>query len=230
MRGNMKRFREALDFLDRAVADALEPALSKKQGTTILDLSRLETAHRPWLVFRAVKGYGFTRAQAEAAASVSGKRAAGMRFHSSSHSLLVDRGRLLIRKRAAPTERSHQITSRSTGLRTGAGAWTVRRRKALHFPVPADAAVACLDADLLSFPLTVRPWLRGDAFRPLGMKGRKKISDFLIDKKLPLFEKEHTFVIVSGEDVVCVLGHRIDERYKVSEATRNVLVIEPLPV
>jgi tRNA(Ile)-lysidine synthase len=229
MRGNLDRFREATAFLEQAAAHALQPALSKKQGTTVLDLSRLDAAHRPWLAFQALKEYGFTRAQADAAVSGSGNRAAGRRFQSDSHLLVADRGRLLIRKEAVKASPSRKITSRSTSVSTGTRSWSVRRSAARQFSVPPDAAVACLDAGLLSFPLTVRTWRPGDAFRPLGMKGRKKISDFLTDKKLPLFEKEHTFVVVSGEDVICVLGHRIDDRYKVSAATRNILVIEPIP-
>ena len=229
MRGNLERFREASAFLEDAVQHALEPALSRKKGMTVLDLSRLDAAHRPWLVYQAVKALGFTRAQAEAASGVSRKRAAGLLFYSGSHTLLSDRGRLFIRKETGKREPSRQLGPRTRSLHAGGHSWSVRRLRAQRFALPADSAVACLDAGLLSFPLTVRTWRPGDSFRPLGMKGRKKISDFLVDKKLPLFEKEHTFVIVSGEDVVCVLGHRIDDRYKVSAATRNILVIEPLP-
>jgi tRNA(Ile)-lysidine synthase len=58
------------------------------------------------------------------------------------------------------------------------------------------------------------------------MKKKKKISDFLIDNKVPLNKKENTFVVVSGDDIVCVLGHRIDNRYRISAFTKKVLTID----
>jgi tRNA(Ile)-lysidine synthase len=83
-----------------------------------------------------------------------------------------------------------------------------------------------LDEKNLQYPLTIRRWKPGDFFYPLGMKKKKKISDFLIDNKVPLNKKENTFVVVSGDDIVCVLGHRIDNRYRISAFTKKVLTID----
>ena len=58
------------------------------------------------------------------------------------------------------------------------------------------------------------------------MTKRKKISDFLIDKKVNRFEKEMTYVLLSGKDIVCILGHRIDDRFKITEETVSVLYVE----
>jgi tRNA(Ile)-lysidine synthase len=77
----------------------------------------------------------------------------------------------------------------------------------------------------MRFPITVRRWEHGDRFSPLGMNGMKKISDFLIDLKVPLTTKEKVLLLVSGEDVVWVIGYRIDNRYKVTSATRKILLI-----
>jgi tRNA(Ile)-lysidine synthase len=78
----------------------------------------------------------------------------------------------------------------------------------------------------LDFPLLIRKWQPGDYFQPLGMKGFKKISDFLIDEKIPVHQKENTWLLCSGQKVVWVMGHRIDNRFKISEGTRKVLKIE----
>jgi tRNA(Ile)-lysidine synthase len=86
-----------------------------------------------------------------------------------------------------------------------------------------NADTALMDADKLRFPLSLRRWQAGDTFYPLGMQQRKKISDFLIDKKMPLSEKEKTWVLLSGTDIVWLVGQRIDNRYKVNPATENVL-------
>lgn len=79
-----------------------------------------------------------------------------------------------------------------------------------------------LDANKLLFPLSLRKWKAGDAFCPLGMKGSKKLSDYFVDKKFTIQQKENTFVIVSGDDIVCILGHQTDERYKIEATTSRI--------
>jgi tRNA(Ile)-lysidine synthase len=83
-----------------------------------------------------------------------------------------------------------------------------------------------LDYNKLDFPLLIRKWQAGDWFVPFGMKGRKKLSDYFVDEKFTIQEKENTFVIVSGEDIVCILGHRIDDRYSVNKNTTIIYHIK----
>ena len=86
--------------------------------------------------------------------------------------------------------------------------------------------VAYIDENKIKFPLLIRKWEHGDSFKPFGLRGRKKISDFLTDMKLSLKEKENQLVICSGDDICWVAGRRIDERFKVSERTDSVIEIE----
>ena len=83
-----------------------------------------------------------------------------------------------------------------------------------------------LDAEKLSFPLKLRQWEAGDYFYPLGMRGRKKLSDFLVDNKVNRFDKENCLVLLSGKDIVCILGHRIDDRYKITDQTKSIFTIK----
>jgi len=85
---------------------------------------------------------------------------------------------------------------------------------------------AYLDYNKLSFPLLMRKWQAGDWFIPFGMKGKKKLSDYFVDEKFTIQEKENTFVLVSGEDIVCILGHRTDDRYKIKEDTSIIYHIK----
>jgi tRNA(Ile)-lysidine synthase len=57
-------------------------------------------------------------------------------------------------------------------------------------------------------------------------KKKKKVSDFLIDSKIPLAEKENIFVIESGEKIACIAGYRLDERFKITSSTKKILQIE----
>jgi len=95
-----------------------------------------------------------------------------------------------------------------------------------EFIINMSPLVAALDYDKLVFPLTLRKWQKGDAFIPLGMKGKKKISDFFIDKKMNLLEKEQTWLLCSGDDIVWIIGHRIDERYKLVEKSQKVYLAQ----
>lgn len=99
----------------------------------------------------------------------------------------------------------------------------------LHsYPVPISKSTKILyaDADLLKFPLILRKWQSGDWFVPFGMKGRKKLSDFFTDQKFSLKDKEDVWILTSGDDVLWVVGHRSDNRYRVSDKTKEVLIIE----
>jgi tRNA(Ile)-lysidine synthase len=89
-----------------------------------------------------------------------------------------------------------------------------------------NGRVEFFDADKLPPNLIVRSWREGDRFRPLGMEGEKKVSDFLVDAKTPRDRKRHVLVLASDSDIVWVCGMRIDERYKVTDETTNAIRVE----
>jgi tRNA(Ile)-lysidine synthase len=88
----------------------------------------------------------------------------------------------------------------------------------------SERTQAFLTAEKLTFPLKLRKWNKGDTFYPLGMKGKKKVSDFLSDQKCTTLEKEATWVLVSEEQIVWVVGHRIDERFRLTKESQKMVV------
>ena len=94
------------------------------------------------------------------------------------------------------------------------------------FVIPRDKHIACLDADKLNHPLTIRKWEKGDKFIPLGMNGKKKVSDYLTDKKFSLFQKENQYVVCSGEDIIWLVNERSDHRYRITDSTQRILLIQ----
>jgi len=103
--------------------------------------------------------------------------------------------------------------------------------KASRAELPAEATgppneSAVFDADRLVFPLVARPRKDGDFFYPLGFGKRKKIQDFFVDEKVPRDERNRVPLILSGEDIIWVLGYRRDDRFKVTKETKNVLRLE----
>ena len=92
------------------------------------------------------------------------------------------------------------------------------------FCVPRDKGIACLDADSLpQGEVTMRVWRSGDRFVPFGMKGFKKVRDYLRDRKQSLFEKESQRVVCVGDEIVWLVGERTDNRFRVTSNTRRVL-------
>jgi tRNA(Ile)-lysidine synthase len=93
------------------------------------------------------------------------------------------------------------------------------------FQIPKSNTSVALDYNNLKFPLKLRHWKDGDYFHPLGMKGRKKLSDFFVDKKIDLLEKQKLWILTSQEDVVWIVGYQIDDRFKITSATKNIVMI-----
>ncbi|MDD2323548.1 MAG: tRNA lysidine(34) synthetase TilS [Bacteroidales bacterium] len=91
------------------------------------------------------------------------------------------------------------------------------------FFIPKEANVACLDSALVKFPLLLRKWEQGDYFFPLGMDKRKLLSDFFIDEKFEMEQKAATWLLLSQDDIVWVVGHRIDHRYRVTDSTTEII-------
>ncbi len=149
----------------------------------------------------------------------------GRQFFSSTHRIVKDREQLILTgiEEADPRkyyiELSENRTSEPVHLE-----WVVID-KTENFKIPEDPEVACLDLDLLDFPLILRHWQKGDYFQPLGMQGMKKLSDYMIDKKIPLPDKAGIWLLATGNKIVWVAGHRIDDRFKVTAKTRQILMI-----
>lgn len=156
----------------------------------------------------------------------------GKQFLSPSHRIIVDREFLILVNLESSKEDEPYFINKNTELYTASfegNSFSIivdNRNSVDAIGNNFKAGLLYLDEANLQYPLTIRRWKPGDFFYPLGMQKKKKISDFLIDNKVPLNKKEKTFVIVSGDDVVCVLGHRIDNRYRINPSTKKVLAID----
>ncbi|WP_247716416.1 tRNA lysidine(34) synthetase TilS [Sinomicrobium weinanense] len=82
-----------------------------------------------------------------------------------------------------------------------------------------------IDKDKLKYPLIVRKWEKGDYFYPLGMSNRKKLSKFFKDEKISVLDKQKIWLLCSGDDIVWVIGHRLDNRYKITLDTVNKMSV-----
>jgi tRNA(Ile)-lysidine synthase len=136
----------------------------------------------------------------------------------------MDRGKILISVRSDYEPPSYVFASldemRLSGLFTD-----LRITGPSEEPLPQSKLTACIDLSLIDFPVTVRHWEPGDRFAPLGMSQLKKISDFLIDLKVPVTEKEKVLLLLSGNKVMWVMGYRIDDRFRITDSTERILIM-----
>jgi tRNA(Ile)-lysidine synthase len=149
----------------------------------------------------------------------------GKQFFSKSHRLIKDREVLYVSKIRDDNERIFYVENDDIELFKPLDI-NIEKLEIDEFQLIKSRQVACIDLEKLEFPLLIRKWKQGDYFQPLGMQGFKKVSDFFIDEKIPLHEKENTWLLCSGETIVWIMGRRIDNRFKVTPETKKVLKLE----
>ena len=143
-----------------------------------------------------------------------------------SHRILKNRNEIVVTE-AAEKENECQLITGLSDLKKADGIVSVKIvANGNDFIIPADNTVACIDMKEIVFPVIIRKWKPGDFFYPLGMKQKKKLSDYLIDRKYSLADKEKVRVIESDGKIVWIIGERIDNRYKITSSTAKILVIK----
>ncbi|MBE0424453.1 MAG: tRNA lysidine(34) synthetase TilS [Lutibacter sp.] len=88
-----------------------------------------------------------------------------------------------------------------------------------------DKNTISIDFDKIEFPLILRKWQKGDFFFPIGLSGKKKVSKFFKDEKCSLIDKENAWLLCSKNEIVWVVGKRMDDRFKVTKSTSKILKI-----
>lgn len=226
---NIARFNEVESFLGNYIEQLKKELLITEENTDSILLKRLKKESHPrLLLFHLLKDYGFKAAQVtdilKATEGIPGKQ-----FLSPQYRLIVDREKLIITSIAFQKEVSEiKIDIDQFSLEYPFPLKLEQVAKE-GFEIPKDSAIACIDFDKLQFPLTLRKWKEGDYFIPLGMKGKKKLSDFLIDQKTPLHLKENTWVLTSAGKIVWVVSMRIDQRFRLDNDSKKVYLIAPFP-
>ncbi|MBO0357329.1 tRNA lysidine(34) synthetase TilS [Hymenobacter sp. BT186] len=217
----------AEEIVRRYVADTAAEAQRTEADATYLNIATLQRTAATTLVLHELLrpfGFSFPVVKDIVAAFLAEP---GRRFESPTHRLVKDREQLVITRKIVTKFGTHQIQAGQEVLKIDGLHLRLELAEAAGLDIPRGKAVAALDADLLKFPLIVRPWQEGDWFMPIGMKGKKKLSDFLIDQKVPLNLKDNVFVLVSADGKIAwVIGFRPDERFKVTDATERVLTVK----
>ncbi len=204
--------------------------ISQKENHISIEFNFLKEESEPLIIlFELLRAYNFNYAQcSDILYSLDGE--AGTKFISPTHILVKDRSHLIITTKNSFEDYTKELVIKEDSEKILLP-WTnvtLSMETVIGFEKTNETTVAYLDYKKLNFPLTARPWQAGDSFYPLGMKGKKNISDLLNDLKVPLNIKENITVILSDKKIIWVTGYRIDEKYKALENTKSLkLILSP---
>jgi len=148
----------------------------------------------------------------------------GKHFESNTHKLILERDSLFILEKKNVEKLNINVTEN--------GKYNFFNNKIKfeiiddsNFYISKHSNIAHLDFGKINFPFIIRKWQDGDSFRPYGLNGRKKVSDFLIDKKVPNYIKISQGVLLHKNKIIWLIGHQIDDNYKVTDKTKKILKI-----
>ncbi|MBO9154303.1 tRNA lysidine(34) synthetase TilS [Chitinophaga sp. GCM10012297] len=223
---SIDRFREAEELYKQAVEEHKKKLLVKKGEEYFIPLVRFSQA-KPLatIAYELLKPFGCSPAQASQVTALLDAEP-GRYVTTASHRIVRDRKWFIVAPLNTAEAGYFIIEKEQENLRLPNVAFRFQYAQNDTNAVSANAAVACIDAAGLQFPLMLRRWKQGDYFYPLGMNRKKKLSRFFIDQKLSLPQKEKVWVLESADKrIVWVAGMRIDNRFRVTEKTRQVLRI-----
>ena len=227
IRKNIERLRDTETVFRNTVENVKDEIIIREKENIKISIAELQRLHPIGIyLYEILSDYGFNESVVNNVSMVLDAES-GKRFYSKTHCLLKDREYLLIYPiEKEETETEYSIDAEITSIIEPFKA-KIEVLKDLNFiSVPKKANVAMLDMDLLNFPLELRHWKQGDSFVPFGMRKKKKLSDFFTSNKYSLLDKERQWLLCSGDEIVWVVGKRIDDRFKVSNSTKSVLKIE----
>lgn len=222
----MQKLAETEKLYDQGLHQ-LKARLVSKEGDRIrIDIRGLSAFEaKKSILFEILSEYHFlSQTMEDIIQSLTGP--SGKQFFSATHRLVKDREDLILTPLTDKDERRFYLETEAGRISEPVALEWMVVDHTKTFRIPEDPGIACIDLDNLSFPLVLRQWLPGDYFQPLGMNGIKKISDFLIDTKVSLPDKDQTWVLTSENKIAWVVGHRIDERFKIRQETRQVLMMK----
>lgn len=226
MQENMQRLETYRNMLTTQVEELkIKACVEEQDGYKIL-LDKIPKDNVEFWLYEMLNSFGFSGSVVmEIVLSLKGEP--GKQFFSTTHMLLKDRSSLIIKKRTRVEELLLSVEENSipTAIVVNNTSFHLDIVDVKEVDFSKGSNYAFFDYEKLEFPLSIRRWERGDAFMPLGMKGMKKLSDFFVDTKMTLFDKQEQLLLFSGDRIAWVIGRRTDERFKILPETRKVLQV-----
>lgn len=218
-------FKEANNLIEETIAKEIENISSSANNEVSYEIKKvLNSNHIGLLLHYILKQYSFDSSIELQVLDAIKAGQSGKLFLSKTHTCLLDRDAIIIKENKTNSANQSFTIEKNTDF--------ISEPINLHFEIVEEAKIIidddliCLDFEKLTFPLQLRKWQEGDSFQPLGMTGTKKLSDFFINQKYTLFQKEEQWLLTSNNEIVWIIGKRIDDRFKVTETTKKTLILK----
>lgn len=204
------------DYIENKIKEDKKKHITLKDNKVIIK----DTDKIPfYLTYRLLNEYGFNNIQTS---NILNTKQKGKVFYSNKYSAIKSYNKIIIEKTVLKAQKKytfHDFGHYKTPINIK---FTSEKYKNIIF----NKNTAYLDADKINFPFTLRKWENGDFFYPLGLKGKKKLSDFFTDIKLNILEKKEIWILESNNDICWILGNRIDDRFKITPNTKRIIRID----
>lgn len=222
---NIKRFSDIEILYQQSISNHKKKLLEKKgEETHIPVLKLLTTEPLSTVIYEIIKPFNFSSHQTEEVIHLL-QSETGKYIESASHKIIKNRNWIIISPNNTTVAANILIEEKDKTIQFLNGKLKLEKLSVINHKLSTDNTIATLDADEIKFPLLLRKWKQGDYFYPLGMKKKKKLSRFFIDQKLSLTEKENCWIIEMNKKIVWIVGKRIDDRFKITPKTKNIIRI-----
>lgn len=214
--------KQNLAFTDEMIQQILFNVLNKEGSATSLNISKLKKyKNYKFILYKWLSVYGFTAWEDiyDLVQAQSGKF-----VESYSHRLIKNRDELILHPKENLIENQEFFISELDQISYPIN---LKLTEVSQIDSTSGSNAVYVDKKLLNFPLKLGKWQEGEYFYPSGMQGKmKKISKFFKDEKLSILDKQNTWILYSDDQIVWIVGRRLDERFKVTTNTTTILKIE----
>ncbi len=218
---NIRRLQQT-NMLYKDLVNNLKTKVCEVKGEEVhIPVLKLMKYKNTALIYEIIRDYGFGEKGVDELLKLAGAES-GKYIANETHRIIRHRAWFIIAPKTI-TAQTFVIEKEDESVRFNSGELLLKAIRIEKFSLDKSPFLAQLDAREVAFPLVLRRWKKGDYFYPLGMRKKKKLARFFIDQKLSKTEKEKVWVVESHKRVVWIVGYRIDDRFKVTESTKEVL-------
>lgn len=222
---NLERFNEIEMLYCQAIGSHKKNLMEYKGVEVHIPVLKLLTAAPlNTIVYEIIKEYNFTSKQVEDVLHLL-KAESGKYIISATHKIIRNRKWIIITPNLNLASGTLVIDEKEDEVNFANGKLKIEKQAFKGDRISEDPLIVMIDAERITFPLLLRGWKQSDYFYPLGMQKKKKLGKFFNDLKISIADKEKIWVLENDKRIIWVVGKRIDDRFKITNQTKNILKI-----
>ncbi len=234
LNADISRFEQVYDFVQTKLDEDISSLVSIKDEVSYIDIKALlDNKNSKFTLYNILDKYGFNETSINQLFSlINSSNYIGRTFLSASYRLSLSASHIIVfpvRRESEEKVYIKELNNQIIQIGNRRFSLSIKSRgELLSLKLPKHIVI--LDLEKLPLPLWVRRWKKGDYFVPLGLKGKKKLSDYFVDRKFNVIDKENVLVLAKSDDkhIIAILSERIDDNYKITDSSTKLLLIEEL--